>query len=191
LLNTCGRYSTVTAIGRKDEPQLRPISALIESESAGFGSDTEMLLRISLETQRQHVIRRALDLQGLVLLDRGTISLRSWVDHYGLALNDYQHSLSRLEQLVVTAPHLFCTADFETCWSRIDKPHRVKSKKEKLGKAINREFYRQYNRNARAFSERVGPMLVINTVRYSVRECVSYAIAELNRNLERGQANGA
>lgn len=135
-----------------------------------------MLLRLSLEAERQHLIRRALRTHDLVLLDRALISLSSWVDYYELSRIPYDGALNHLETLLVGALHLFCEADFETCWSRIDSPLRVKSKKERLGKETNRGFYGLYHDNATVFTKRLGPMIRIDTANAAISECVGFAV---------------
>ncbi|TXT30053.1 MAG: hypothetical protein FD138_2342, partial [Planctomycetota bacterium] len=96
-----------------------------------------------------------------------------------LQRHEYEATLSRLELLVLNAPHIFCAADFETCWSRIDGAQRPKSKKEKRGKTANQSFYLQYHSNARNYGRRLNPMIVLDTMKHSRSECVEQAVRKL------------
>src|SRR5690606_26656131 len=145
LRRSLGPQTDVRSIGRKDEPRLKPISELIEDEHSQLERDTEMLLRIALETQRQHLVRRALQVSGVVILDRGMLSLRAWLDYYDIPHGAFEELLNKLQNSVFDANYVFCQADFETCWSRVENAERRGSKKERLGKDRNRTFYDQYN----------------------------------------------
>jgi thymidylate kinase len=136
----------IRVVGRKNEPELRLMSSAIEDESEWLQHDTEILLRFALETGRQHIVRAALSSNELVVLDRGVPSLVSWIDYYQLPRSPFEALERECLKLYHNALLVVCVADFETCWSRIEEKESL-SKKERLGREVNRRFYEQYVAN--------------------------------------------
>ena len=168
----------VRVLGRKTEVELRPISLLIEQTPPTLCKETEILLRIALEFERLELLRRAQSEWDIIMLDRGIISLVSWVDYYDLDSRRYASLFSTLESALDGAKVLICSCDFETCWRRaLEK--ETKSKKELLGEATNRRYYEKYMRNVELFRNRNSLVSTVDTT-CSIAASLNHALSDLS-----------
>jgi thymidylate kinase len=146
------RPSTVRVVGRKHEPELRGISAVVEGADPRPHPEVEMLLRLGLELERQHVIDDALNSHDLVCCDRGLISLVSWFDYLEVAPQPFEGLVRQLEERYRASLIIVCTADFEQCWARVaGRPDP--SPKERLGIEANRRFFSLYDANVAKYAQ--------------------------------------
>jgi thymidylate kinase len=144
------RNKRVRVIGRKNEPELLSLSHLIEHDPQPLSNSVELLLRIALEIERLKIVTDASSKHDLVIMDRGLISLEAWVGYYDLEPSAYSSLFSIIERALEGATLFVCRCPFDECWRRIsDKGN--KSKKELLGKAINKEWYAKYGTACDAF----------------------------------------
>lgn len=170
----------VRVINRKDEPALQSISEVIDDDARVLRPDTELLLRIAIETERHDIVISALETHDLVLVDRGILSLRSWVDYYGLPSARYLGLFDDLEKRSEGAVLVVCTADFDTCWSRIES-RALRSRKELQGKERNRLFYKQYFDNVRRFDNNGYQLINVDTTQQSIEASVQCVLNGLTR----------
>lgn len=167
-------------VGRKTEPELRLISNAIE-DAALLQPDAEIMLRFALETERQRLVRGALPANDLVILDRGIISVLAWFDYLRVSRQNFDALISASLKQRSNSLLVVCTADFETCWSRIESKPSL-SKKERLGREVNRGYYDQYARNVNRSADAYGGVLFVDTTRYSLEESTVRVREELAKN---------
>lgn len=165
-------------VGRKNEPQLRGISRAIETDDLRHSPEVEMMLRIALEKERGHIVRTAVTSGALVVCDRGIVSLVSWFDYLDVDRAPYRSIVSPIEDRYRDAVTIVCSADFDTCWSRIeDRPER--SSKELLGPDANRLFFSQYQSNLDYYASKDFDIVLIDTVALSIDEAAGRAVEHL------------
>ena len=169
---------TIRVIGRKNEIQLQPISNLIEDETKKYSLDTELLLRIALEKERQKIISDAIRKYDIVILDRGFISLRSWVYHYHLEISNYINLFETLEKEIKKSTVIFCSADFETCWERINQKDS-KSKKELLGKEENKRFHTEHKEVFDKYQNDNTTKIIVDTAHQSINKSLKVILEHL------------
>src|SRR5260221_1515290 len=131
---------TCRIVGRKSEPTLKGISSAIEDSVNALENRVEVFLRAALEIERLNLVKHSQKKFDFVVLDRGVISARSWVDYYNLNHSDYSKMFKIVERALEGATIIFCRCSFEKCWRRI-KDKNEKSKKELLGKTTNSLWY--------------------------------------------------
>lgn len=169
----------IRIVGRKTEPNLIPISSAIENESGQLRPDAEILLRFALETARQEIVRQAASSGSLIMLDRATPSLLAWIDYYGLQWSQYE-ALARMQlDFYRNALLVICLADFETCWSRIESKE-IHSKKERLGREINRRYYDLYMANLNRYAVEFQQVVSVDCVGQSLSD----SAAQIKREVE-------
>ena len=163
----------VRVVGRKKEPELLGISGVLESEDRRLDPAVEMLLRIALEMERQRVIDRALLEFDLVLCDRGSASVRSWLDYLHVAGERYESLLRDLVDYHHDSLTIVCSADFDTCWRRIsNRPD--KSWKERQGVDENRRYFAAYHDNIRRLADSGADLVFVDTVENGLAQSVSH-----------------
>lgn len=168
----------VRVVGRKNEPDLRDISHAIENDLRRPKPETEMLLRIALEKERGHIVTAAVRDAGLVICDRGVVSLASWFDYLAVDPDPYRPLMTAIDHRYRPSVILVCRADFDTCWSRIDaRPN--KSPKELLGPDMNQGFFDTYIAKLQSYEAAGFDIVHFDTVKLSVVEVAEKAIAEL------------
>ena len=152
LINELARVcrGKIRIIGRKDETGLKGMAQLIESSAVPLSRDAEMLLRLAIEFERLLLVAECSPNFDALILDRGLLSVKSWVDYYNLDPETYAGLFEVIEHSLEGATLFLCCCDFETCWSRI-KDRNHKSRKELLGKRINQMWYQKYTQNCDAF----------------------------------------
>jgi thymidylate kinase len=171
---------SIRVVGRKTEPELQLISSAIEDESGHLQHDTEIMLRFALETARQHIVRKALAGNDLVMLDRGITSLLSWLDYYDVPQLQYEAFANQQLKHCEGSLLVVCVADFELCWSRIEAKG-LQSKKERLGREVNRRFYDQYVTNVSRLAGKHGSVIYVDTASQSLDESAARVREELTR----------
>lgn len=155
------RGKRVRIMGRKNEPALIPISNLIENTVPPLLPESEILLRAALEFERLRLVEKASERFDMIILDRGPLSAKAWVRYFDLNPRVFSPAFVHIEQALKNSITVFCSCSFETCWARIqEKPQ--KSKKELLGKELNREWYDRYMCTVRS-SRTVQRKIVVDT----------------------------
>jgi len=170
--------SSVRVVGRKKEPELRGISRVVEQANPRPEPAVEVLLRLGLEMERGGIIARAVADDDLVCCDRGVMSLDSWFDYLRVPRRPYEPLLDLVRDRYRSSVMFVCTADFDTCWSRVSgRPDP--SPKERLGPDANREFFSMYEATVARYMSAGFDVVSIDTVGASIAESVEEIVATL------------
>lgn len=152
----------VRIVGRKSEPRLKLISRAIERPPQPLVPDAEVLLRVALEYERMQLVSECRAQFEWILLDRGPISLMAWADYYNLDFSRYAGVFQFVTRALEGATVIVCRCDFERCWRRILRKGE-RSKKELMGKRINRLWYDKYYARVEAFRSRENRLFDVDT----------------------------
>lgn len=170
--------SRTRVIGRKNESELQSISGVIENSYPRPHPEVEVLLRMGLEMERQRIVAQALPRHDLVVCDRGVISLGSWFDYLDVSREPFEPLMKQISEYYRNSVMIVCTADFDTCWSRVaDRPNP--SPKEQLGVDTNRRYFAMYESNIAACVQAGFDVIRIDTAHSSVAESSSAIIEAL------------
>lgn len=170
----------VRVIGRKAEPELVDIARILEREDVRPSPHVEMLLRIAVEAEREDIVARSLLSEDLVICDRGIVSLVSWFDYLGVSREPYNAALETLLDQHRRAVTIVCTADFDTCWERSSsRPASKQSRKDRLGKDVNRRYFAQYEANVRRYADSGSDMVFVDTENCDITESASTVLRAL------------
>lgn len=154
----------VRVVGRKLEPELVAFSEILERDDLRPSLVSEMLLRIVVELERMLIVERARGTGSLVVCDRGVVSAASWFDYLGVDRRPFSPMLRTLVDQSRHAVTIVCDADFETCWERSSsRPDSSQSRKDRLGKDVNRQYYSQYERNIREYADEGADVVFVDT----------------------------
>jgi thymidylate kinase len=165
-------------VGRKNEPELADISKILERDDLRPDPKVEMLLRIASEVERQNVITRSLSSHEVVLLGRGVVSLVSWFDYLDVSRRPYEPLLKRLREFHQNALTVVCRAAFETCLER-SSIRSEQSQKDRLGKDVNRRYFRLYEANVESHAKSGSDIVFINTVGVDVTQSTELVLEAL------------
>lgn len=174
-------------VGRKAEFELVGIASILEQEEVRPSAAAEMLLRIAVEVERGRIAERISASVDLPIFDRGIVSLISWFDYLDVDRAAYEPLIQECLNYYQNAFTVVCRADFDTCWERSSsRPEEQKSRKDRLGKEVNRRFFMQYESNLLKYADRNPDLLLVDTVDSSVDESMQVIRTTLeNRGLIR------
>lgn len=165
-------------VGRKSEPELIDISKIIEREDLRTDPNVEMLLRISLEVERQKIITKSILSHDVVMCDRGVISLVSWFDYLGVPKGPYKPLLKQLNAYYQNALTVVCRANFETCWQR-SSSRSEQSRKDRLGMDVNRRYFSLYESNIQSHANSGSKVLFVDTVDMDITQSTALVVESL------------
>ena len=174
---------SIRVIGRKSEPELRDIAAILERDDIRPDPRAEMHLRIAVEVERMALVTRALASHEVVVCDRGVISLVAWFGYLNVLQESFAPSINEIKHHYREAITLICQADFDTCWSRSSR-RPAQSRKDRLGKEVNRGYFVQYDAAVHSHLESEDNNVVINTVALDVASSVDVVLGVLKPNLK-------
>ncbi|WP_181954341.1 dTMP kinase [Kocuria coralli] len=155
--------ASIRVVGRKAESQLVDIAKILEREDQRPDPNAEILLRIAVEFERLGIVSESLQHNDIVVCDRGFVSLVSWLDYLGVERAAFESLLVQLGDYYQSALTLVCEADFETCWTRSSQREQL-SRKDRLGKEVNRRYFEQYDANIHAYAASNPGCVMIDTL---------------------------
>ncbi|WP_280456177.1 AAA family ATPase [Nocardia brasiliensis] len=181
LRSVSGR--SVRVIGRKLEPELVDIARILEREDKRPNPSVEMLLRIAVEAEREQIISQSLASNDLIICDRGFASLVSWFDYLDVDREPYNTVLDSLLACHRRSVTIACTADFDTCWERSSsRPDAKKSRKDRLGKDVNRRYFDQYEANVRRYADSGSNVVFVDTMRSNIPQSTALIVQALEKH---------
>ncbi|MER5486659.1 AAA family ATPase [Streptomyces sp. NPDC002812] len=172
------KHKSIRVVGRKTEPELVDISRVLEREDLRHHGNVEVLLRIALEIEREGIVDRSRLNNDITFCDRGVISLISWFDYLGVPREPCERLLNGLMDYHSNALTVVCAADFDTCWKRISS-RSEQSRKEKLGKDVNSEYFAMYEANVLRYAETAAEVVFVDTVGLDLAESTSQVVQAL------------
>lgn len=119
------------------------INFVIKDEATKLGPDTEILLRLAREHERMKLLQENQAEYEYMLIDRGIVSLLSWITYYGLEYSKYEALTDELLMALGPCDVVFCHLSFEDSWKRVTARGGMRplDRRELSGREINARIY--------------------------------------------------
>ncbi|MBU4350990.1 AAA family ATPase [Candidatus Parcubacteria bacterium] len=112
---------------------------------------TEILLRLARECERIKTLKTEITKYNYIILDRGIVSLISWIHYYNLPYEKYKLHIEEIIEEMSPCYLVDCYLNYDESWNRVLSRGNL-SKKESRGKEINnraftvqREIFSHFN----------------------------------------------
>jgi thymidylate kinase len=119
------------------------INFAIKDDTTKVGPDTEILLRLAREQERMKLLQENREQYEYILIDRGMISLLSWITYYGREHAKYEALTDELLAALSPCDVVFCHLNFEDSWERVTARGGMRplDRRELGGSEINARIY--------------------------------------------------